>query len=75
MTRICRALQPRDEDGTAQVVYYQAGVGSEDNWYSFFIGGFLGEGISENIREAYSFLCTVRYREEIMAFSERLLKV
>ncbi|KAI7219161.1 hypothetical protein KC333_g3131 [Hortaea werneckii] len=58
VTRICRALQPRDEDGTSQVVYYQAGVGSEDNWYSFFIGGFLGEGISENIREAYSFLCT-----------------
>ncbi|KAI6830493.1 hypothetical protein KC340_g8027 [Hortaea werneckii] len=58
VTRICRALQPRDEYGTSQVVYYQAGVGSEDNWYSFFIGGFLGEGISENIREAYSFLCT-----------------
>jgi uncharacterized protein (DUF2235 family) len=59
VTRICRALLPKSDNGIEQVVYYQAGLGSAGNWYSFFIGGFLGEGISENIREAYGFLCSV----------------
>jgi len=57
VTRFCRALLPQHEDGTPQVTYYQAGLGSQDNAYSFFIGGYLGEGISENIREAYAFIC------------------
>jgi uncharacterized protein (DUF2235 family) len=61
VTRICRALEPRSKDGIEQIVYYQAGVGSANNWYSFFLGGYLGEGISENIREAYGFLCNVSY--------------
>ena len=34
----------------------QAGIGSANNWYSHFIEGFTGAGISENIREAYAFL-------------------
>lgn len=60
VTRICRALRPRSEDGEIpQVVYYQAGLGSRNDWYSFFIGGYLGDGIAENIREAYAFLCNV----------------
>lgn len=57
VTRFCRALLPQHEDGTPQVIYYQAGLGSQNNAYSFFIGGYLGEGISENIREAYAFIC------------------
>ena len=59
VTRICRALEPSGHDGVQQVCYYQAGLGSANNWYSFFIGGYLGEGISENVREAYGFLCSV----------------
>jgi uncharacterized protein (DUF2235 family) len=60
VTRITRALLPRAEDGTPQITYYQAGVGSQNNWYSYFLGGYLGEGISENIRESYAFICDVR---------------
>lgn len=59
VTRICRALLPRSEDGISQIVYYQAGLGSGNNWYSYYLGGYLGEGIGENIREAYVFLCNV----------------
>ena len=59
VTRICRALEPRSKDGIQQIVYYQAGLGSLSNAYSFFVGGYLGQGISENIREAYVFLCNV----------------
>ena len=61
VTRICRALLPRSHDGIPQIVYYQAGVGSGNNFYSYLAGGFLGEGISENVREAYAFLCVVSY--------------
>ena len=60
VTRICRALLPASDDGIEQIVYYQAGLGSAGNWFSFFIGGYLGEGIGENIREACGFLCSVR---------------
>lgn len=59
VTRICRALQPRSDDGVSQIVFYQAGVGSDNNWYSFFLGGYLGDGLVEHVREAYAFLCNV----------------
>jgi len=44
VTRFCRAILPQHEDGTSQITYYQAGLGSQNNWYSFFIGGYLGDG-------------------------------
>lgn len=61
VTRLCRALLPKSTDGVQQVLYYQGGLGSNNNWYSYYIGGFLGEGISENIREGYAFLCNVSW--------------
>lgn len=58
VTRICRAIKSTDDrkGNKEQITYYQSGLGSENNWYSFFIGGYLGDGISENIREAYAFI-------------------
>ncbi len=56
MTRICRAILPENEKGTQQVIFYQAGVGTENNWFDHVIGGGTGAGLSENIREAYSFV-------------------
>lgn len=35
-----------------------------NDWYSFLFGGFLGDGISENIREAYAFIAKVRILED-----------
>lgn len=56
MTRICRAIRRESDDGIPQVVYYQAGVGTEESLWDHVYGGGTGAGLSENIREAYSFL-------------------
>ncbi|KAL8786866.1 MAG: hypothetical protein Q9195_008023 [Heterodermia aff. obscurata] len=45
-------------DGTQQIIYYQAGVGTESTFWNHIVGGGTGAGISENIREAYAFLAT-----------------
>ena len=58
ITRICRAVLPRSVDGHNQIVYYQAGVGTEESWWDQLYGGSTGAGLSENIREAYAFLAT-----------------
>ncbi|KAM3423999.1 hypothetical protein BST61_g1391 [Cercospora zeina] len=63
VTRICRALLPRSPNGVQQLVYYQGGLGSDANAYSFVVGGYLGSGIDEAIREAYSFLA-MNYEED-----------
>ncbi|KAI1874946.1 uncharacterized protein JN550_002375 [Neoarthrinium moseri] len=56
VTRICRALLPESEDGIQQIVYYQAGLASSGGLWNY-LGGFVGAGVGENIREAYTFLC------------------
>lgn len=60
MTRICRAILPESEkegeDGIQQIVYYQAGVGTGNSIWDHVVGGGTGAGLSEHIREAYSFL-------------------
>lgn len=60
VTRICRAINPQSEDGIPQVVFYQPGLGSSMSWYSYYIGGYTGQGIDENIKQAYAFICNVR---------------
>ncbi|MCJ1469024.1 hypothetical protein MMC07_007656 [Pseudocyphellaria aurata] len=56
VTRICRAIRADGDDDIPQVIYYQAGVGTEQTWWDHVYGGGTGAGLSENIREAYSFL-------------------
>lgn len=56
VTRISRAIKSFDKSGRQQIVYYQAGVGSEGNLIERIVGGALGVGLAANIREAYSFL-------------------
>lgn len=56
MTRIARAILPETHDGIPQIVYYQAGIGTEGTWWDHVYGGGTGSGLSENIREAYGFL-------------------
>lgn len=58
VTRICRAFCPESSDGTHQIVYYQAGIGTESTFWNHIVGGATGAGLSENIREAYAFLAT-----------------
>ena len=56
VTRICRSILPFDGD-IPQIVYYQAGIGSEHTLKDKLWGGLTGFGISEHVREAYSFIC------------------
>lgn len=52
---LAEAVKPVDaDDGTVQIVYYDEGVGtrSDEVWR----GGALGQGLLENLREAYRFL-------------------
>ncbi|KAJ5578044.1 uncharacterized protein N7459_007008 [Penicillium hispanicum] len=56
VTRVYRALRKRDPDGKGQVLYYHPGVGSSGTLADTIAGGAFGVGVSENIREAYSFV-------------------
>ncbi|KAI1344263.1 hypothetical protein F5Y15DRAFT_107250 [Xylariaceae sp. FL0016] len=57
VTRISRSFKRRCSDGTFQIVYYQSGVGSGSGIADKILGGAFGVGISEHVREAYSFIC------------------
>lgn len=58
VTRICRSILPFDTKARKQqIVYYQAGIGSEHTLKDKLWGGLTGFGISEHVREAYAFLC------------------
>jgi uncharacterized protein (DUF2235 family) len=56
VTHISRALAAEDKVGNPQIVYYQAGVGTGWSVIEQLWGGSTGEGLGENIREAYAFL-------------------
>ncbi|KAJ2995896.1 hypothetical protein NUW58_g1148 [Xylaria curta] len=57
VTRISRCFKRTCSDGVFQIIYYQSGVGSRSGILDRLFGGAFGTGISENIREAYAFLC------------------
>ncbi|KAF2756846.1 hypothetical protein EJ05DRAFT_440706, partial [Pseudovirgaria hyperparasitica] len=56
VTRIGHAVLAEDSKGHPQIVYYQAGVGTGMALSEQVLGGSTGAGLSENVREAYSFL-------------------
>jgi uncharacterized protein (DUF2235 family) len=56
VTRIARAIKDQDDAHHQQIVYYQAGVGTGIGFYDHLVSGGTSTGLSENIREAYSFL-------------------
>jgi uncharacterized protein (DUF2235 family) len=40
-----------------QIVYYQAGVGTSPNLAAHLTGGLIGQGVPENVRDAYTYIC------------------
>ena len=55
VTKMARAILPRNNKGEPQLVYYDEGVGtgnSVDKW----LGGSLGIGLGANVQQAYRFL-------------------
>jgi len=65
--RMLQATESKDGDENAQLVHYIAGVGTQRSLR--FRGGAFGYGISENIRNAYSFIVSNYERgDEIFLF-------
>jgi len=58
VTQISRAITPEDSAHHPQIVYYQNGIGTGIGLYDHFVGGAIGVGLSENIREAYAFVAS-----------------
>ncbi|TVY38665.1 hypothetical protein LSUB1_G003726 [Lachnellula subtilissima] len=56
VTRIARALKRTGRDEIPQIIYYHSGVGTSSSFIDTLTGGMLGKGISENIREVYSYI-------------------
>lgn len=54
VAKVALALADDDEQGHAQLVHYQAGVGTRAG--ERLRGGALGVGLSQNVRECYRFL-------------------
>jgi uncharacterized protein (DUF2235 family) len=55
VVRIAQALKPIASDGTQQVVYYNAGVGSGGP-VDRFLGGVFGAGVKSNVKRGLTFL-------------------
>ncbi|KAF8905539.1 hypothetical protein CPB84DRAFT_597698 [Gymnopilus junonius] len=58
--RLARTINHEDkrlETGSVpQVVFYQSGIGSENNFYSEYIEGTTGDSLADKVEEAYAFL-------------------
>ncbi|KAL6720695.1 hypothetical protein ACLMJK_002620 [Lecanora helva] len=56
VTRISQAIKPVGSDGVQQITFYLAGIGSTGSFLNRVIGGATAQGLSENIRNGYSFI-------------------
>lgn len=57
VVRINRCVLPTDPgDGKTQIVFYDPGVGTGQSRVSRVIGGAFGEGLEQNVFQAYGFL-------------------
>ncbi|TDZ23612.1 Uncharacterized protein Cob_v002905 [Colletotrichum orbiculare MAFF 240422] len=57
VTRISRCFRRRCSDGRIQIIEYESGVGTGSNTLDALTGGAFGLGLSERVRQVYSFLC------------------
>src|SRR4051812_37129074 len=60
VARFAWAISPTDNRNGAdipQIVFYQSGVGTGGDLASRVAGGALGLGLSQNLRDAYAFVC------------------
>jgi len=60
VTKIARSIKVDGKKGDQpiqQIAYYQAGIGTQGGKIANLLDGATGRGISENIREAYGFIC------------------
>jgi uncharacterized protein (DUF2235 family) len=59
VVKTASCVLPRDGDGAAQIVFYDQGVGTDQSFAprtASVFGGAFGQGLEENICEAYRFI-------------------
>ena len=56
ITLLAQSILPTAPDGTAQLVYYNAGVGTEWGTIARITGGAFGRGLSKNLQDSYRFV-------------------
>ena len=56
ITLMSRTIKQVASNGTEQLVFYQPGIGTNYGWMTRVRAGAFGEGLLENIREAYGFI-------------------
>ena len=56
VVKMARAVLPLASDGTAQVVFYDQGVGTDSAISDKIIGGAFGKGLTKNILDCYRFI-------------------
>lgn len=56
ISKMALATSDASKDGTAQLMYYDVGIGTEGNSIQQIIDGATGTGISNNILQAYEFI-------------------
>lgn len=56
VVKMAVAIGERSDDGVAQVVYYDRGIGTSGPWLRRVFDAATGTGMSDNILEAYRFL-------------------
>ncbi len=57
VVKMAQIIKPTAHDGTPQLIYYQAGLGTEHGALDKFTGGVFGLGIDTAIQDAYRFVC------------------
>jgi len=55
VTKMARAILPRNAAGDPQLVFYDEGVGT-GNRLDRLVGGAIGRGLGDNVQQAYRFL-------------------
>jgi uncharacterized protein (DUF2235 family) len=56
VVKVAEAIPESASEGTPQLVYYDAGIGTKGSWMRRAFDGATGTGMSANIREAYRYL-------------------
>lgn len=56
VVKLMRAIAPVDDQGVAQVTFYDAGIGADGGMIDRVIDGVTGRGLEQNVRDGYRFL-------------------
>ncbi|PPQ62848.1 hypothetical protein CVT24_000542 [Panaeolus cyanescens] len=56
MARCINYEDPRHPQPIPQIVFYQSGIGTENNFYSEYVEGTTGGSLADKVEEAYAFI-------------------